>query len=138
MGSLGILLLQGHSSPSVQSSVGDRAWYDPGCQVASDGSWAGAGPEKRKKEHGGSVDAVGPGTCVSPHLPSGQGLLQPSLRAPAAAECHLRAPSSHYSEKGGGFIFPVSLNVIAFTGFGNQFYGLRYLSTEIWEALEEK
>lgn len=29
---------------------------------------------RRKQEHGGSVAAVGPGACVSPHLPTGQGL----------------------------------------------------------------
>lgn len=59
-------------------------------------------------------------------------------RAPAAVERSLRTPRSHYSEKGGGLIFPVSLNVIAFTGFGNQFYGLCYVSKEIWEAPEGK
>lgn len=94
------------------------------------------GQERRQQGHGGSVAALGPGACAS-HLPTGQGLLQPSPRVPAAVEHPLRTPSSHYSEKGGGLIFPVSLNVIAFTGFGNQFYGLRYLSNEIWGALEE-
>ena len=93
---------------------------------------------RRKQKHGGSVAALGPGACESPHLPTWQGLLQPCPGVSAAVECSLRTPSRHYSGKGGGLIFPVSLNVIAFTGFGNQFYGLRYLSSEIWEAMEEK
>lgn len=93
---------------------------------------------RTKQKHRGSVAALGPGACASPHVPAGQGLLQPSPSVPAAVECPLRTPSCHFSGKGGGLIFPVSLNVIAFTGFGNQFYGLRYLSSEIWEALEEK
>ena len=35
-----------------------------------------------------------------------------------------------------GCFFPGSLNVIAFIGFGNQFYGLHCLSAEMWKALE--
>lgn len=93
---------------------------------------------RRKQKHRGSVAALGPRACASPHLPAEQGLLQPSPGVSAAVECSQRTPSRHYSGKGGGLIFPVSLNVIAFTGFGNQFYGPRYLSSEIWEAMEEK
>lgn len=48
----------------------------------------------------------------------------PSCRGPPPAP---RVCGSHYLRKGGALIFPGSLNVIAFIGFGNQFYSLRCL-----------
>lgn len=125
---LGLLLGQPQPQWGAQWETGCGG--HPGCQAASDGSWGRQSQRRRKQELGGSVAAVGLGACVSLHLPTGQGLLQPSL---SACSCRMSSEDSQQSLLGEGrrLNFPVSLNVIAFTGFGNQFYGLRYLSTEI-------
>lgn len=54
---------------------------------------------RRKQEHGGSVAAVGPGACVSSHLPTGQGLLQTS---PSACSCGMSSEDSQQSLLGEG------------------------------------
>lgn len=54
---------------------------------------------RRKQEHRGSVAAVDPEACVSPHLPTGQGLVQLSL---SACSCRMSSEDSRQSLLGEG------------------------------------
>lgn len=99
--------------------------------VREEGSW----------QFAASPAAVGPSEHVrSGHLPPGSRKCVgwPHAVPAPAAEGAPRGLLAALLQEGRGLIFPGSLNVIAFIGFGNQFYGLRFLSAETWNALGTK
>lgn len=79
------------------------------------------------------------GTCAECHFTTWCrefcGLV-PASATPATQRAPRGLSTAITPRKEGCFFVPGSLSVIAFIGFGNQFYGLHCLSAEMWKALE--
>lgn len=79
----------GHPQAPVGSIVGDRmcSGVTQGARQPLMGPVEVQSQGRRKQKHRGSVAALGPGACASPHVPAGQGFLQPNPSVPAAVKC---------------------------------------------------
>lgn len=125
----------GHPQAPVGSIVGDRMWGgDPGSQAASDGSCGGAEPGKEEAEAWRVCGCFGPRSMCEPPSTSWAGTSTAKPRS--VCSCRMPSEDSQSSLLGEGRRLHFSCLPKCYCLYG--LYGLRYLSSEIWEALEEK